>query len=232
MREGPLPQSFYRRDAVSVAVEMIGALLRFDGIILRITETEAYGGPHDSASHSRSGVTPRNHPMWGPPGHTYIYLCYGIHHLLNITVYPEGEAGAVLIRACEPVEGIELVRSRRANRTGPALLAGPGRVTQALGVTTAMSGAPVYQGKALSLHPGVLPSKMLRGPRVGIGYAKPKDQRIAWRFADGTSPWVSQPQTLRPWRGWNCRLRYTELQSSTTDQSSERVDKRGPRSSV
>src|SRR6476646_9919401 len=94
-----LPQSFYARDALLVAEALLGMHLQRDGIVLRITEVEAYRHPNDSASHCRMGRTARNAPMWGPPGHAYVYLCYGIHCLLNLVTGQEGEGAAVLIRA-------------------------------------------------------------------------------------------------------------------------------------
>src|SRR5688572_26549600 len=101
-----LPQSFYARDALVVAEELLGQHIHCGGVVLRITEVEAYRHPDDSASHCRMGRTPRNAPMWGPPGHAYVYLCYGIHSMLNFVTDREGEGAAVLIRSCEPVRGL------------------------------------------------------------------------------------------------------------------------------
>ena len=121
-------QAFYRRDTTVVARELLGKLLCRDGIVLRITETEAYCWPGDTASHGRFGRTDRNAAMWGPPGSAYVYLCYGLHNMLNVVTGPSGEASAVLIRAAEPVDGLETVQARRGGRTGPVLLTGPGKV--------------------------------------------------------------------------------------------------------
>ena len=94
----PLPPSFYDRDALDVAADVIGCELEVGPVRLRITEVEAYRFPGDTDNHARMGRTDRNWPMWGPPGHAYVYLCYGLHHLLNFVTGPEGHAAAVLIR--------------------------------------------------------------------------------------------------------------------------------------
>ena len=130
-----LPQSFYARDALVVAEELLGQHIHAGEIVLRITEVEAYR-PDDSASHCRMGKTARNAPMWGPPGHAYVYLCYGMHHMLNIVTNRDGEGAAVLIRACEPVRGLPLIEERRGACAGPALLTGPGKVGAALELDT------------------------------------------------------------------------------------------------
>src|SRR3954453_1323710 len=108
-----LPQSFYARDALDVAETLLGKLLQRGEVVLRITEVEAYRHPNDTANHCRMGRTPRNAPMWGPPGHAYVYLCYGIHRMLNLVTNDEGEGAAVLIRSCEPVAGLATVAERR-----------------------------------------------------------------------------------------------------------------------
>ncbi len=100
----PLPATFYARDALDVAAELLGAQVTANGVTLRITEVEAYRFPGDTANHARMGRTPRNAPMWGPPGHAYVYLCYGLHRMLNFVTGPEGHAAAVLIREDAPVQ--------------------------------------------------------------------------------------------------------------------------------
>jgi len=198
MRRSPLPLSFFARDVLEVAPALLGQLLCHDAVALRITEVEAYRWPGDTACHARSGRTKRNAPLWGPPGHAYVYLIYGMHSLLNIVTGVEGEAQAVLIRACEPVEGLALVQERRGGKTGPVLLAGPGKVGQALALDTSWSGHPLYSRGGLTVCAGTAPAAIAVGPRVGIEYAEPEHQRLPWRFADAGSRWVTKRAELRP----------------------------------
>ena len=165
-----LPESFAAADPAATARALLGQHLVRDGVVLRITETEAYGADDDTASHAHRGRTPRNAPMFGPPGRAYVYLCYGIHHLLNVTCGPDGRAGAVLIRACEPVEGLDLVRERRGGKDGPVLLTGPGKVGAALDLDTGWSGHPLWQPGGLELRTGPVVTEAVVGPRIGIGY--------------------------------------------------------------
>jgi DNA-3-methyladenine glycosylase len=193
-----LPQSFYARDALTVAEELLGQHIHAGEVVLRITEVEAYRHPGDTASHCRMGRTPRNAPMWGPPGHAYVYLCYGIHNLLNFVTNREGEGAAVLIRSCEPVRGLDTVLARRRGPNAPVLLTGPGKVTAALGVDLTFTGRALFVPGPLEVHEGEAPSRIARGPRVGVGYAELEDQRAPWRLAIADSPWVSQRATLVP----------------------------------
>ena len=195
----PLPDlhdpDFLDRPAATVAEALLGQWLVRDEVVLRITETEAYAGDGDTASHASRGRTPRNAPMFGPPGRAYVYLCYGIHQLLNITV---GPVGAVLVRACEPVRGLETIRSRRGGKEGPVLLTGPGKVGAALAVDTSWSGHDLLAPGGLELRRGSPPERVVVGPRVGIGYAASEDVVAPLRFADGGSRWVSHPRDLAP----------------------------------
>jgi DNA-3-methyladenine glycosylase len=193
-----LPQSFFDRPAERLAPALLGCRIKHGPVVLRITEVEAYAGPEDSASHARFGPTDRNAPMWGPGGRAYVYLCYGIHSMLNITSGPAGEPGAVLIRACEPVAGIDEILRRRAVDHGPNLLTGPGKVCMALAIDTGWSGHPLHRAGGLSLVAGAPSEQMLVGPRVGIDYAQPADRDRLWRFAVGDSEWVSHRKALRP----------------------------------
>ncbi|GAB4211736.1 MAG: hypothetical protein OHK0013_33740 [Sandaracinaceae bacterium] len=197
-----LPQDFYDRDALIVARELLGALVIHDGVVLRITEVEAYRHPDDSANHCRMGRTARNAPMWGPPGHAYVYVCYGLHAMLNVVTGAEGEGAAVLIRSAEPISGHERVRARRAVATDDptTLLAGPGKVGQALGLGPAFSGHPLYRPGGLEVRAGQPPREILVGPRVGVDYARPHDRDAPYRLADGASRVVSHPRTLAPLR--------------------------------
>jgi DNA-3-methyladenine glycosylase len=192
----PLPQSFYARDALIVARELLGCELHRGRVALRITEVEAYRYPDDTASHCRNGRTPRNAPMWGPPGHAYVYLCYGMHQMLNLVTNQEGEGAAVLIRACEPIAGLDLIEQRRGAIRGPRLLTGPGKVGAALALDTSWSGHPLFADGGLIVTAGQPPASILTGPRVGIGYASEAHQRAPWRLACGDSLWVSERRTL------------------------------------
>jgi DNA-3-methyladenine glycosylase len=181
-----------------VARALLGALLVREGVTLRITEVEAYGWPGDSASHARHGRTPRNAPMWGPPGHAYLYFCYGMHWMLNVVTGPEGEATAVLIRGAEVVAGLEeVLRRRKAAMATPGLCTGPGKVAQALGLERSFDGHDLRLPGGLELRPGPAPARVLAGPRLGIGFATPEDQARPWRFADGDSRAVLQRKALQ-----------------------------------
>lgn len=181
------------------ARRLLGCLLLRDDVILRITEVEAYGGPEDSASHARHGLTPRNAPMWGPPGRAYLYFCFGMHWMLNVVTGPAGEAAAVLIRSAEVVAGLETVRARRhAARTTPQLCAGPGKVAQALGLNRSFDDWDLLVPGGLDLRLESSPLQILAGPRLGIGFATPEAQARPWRFADADSRAVSQPRKLYP----------------------------------
>ncbi len=191
-----LPKSFYLRPVETVAVDLLGRCLRRGAVTLRITEVEAYGGREDSASHCRAGRTARNAPMWEEGGRAYLYLCYGLHTMLNLVTGPAGEGSAVLVRACEPLEGLDLVRERRGPRRGPELLTGPGRVAQALGLDLSFNGEPLYEPGGLEVREGTPPETVLRGPRIGVPYAEPVHRQAPLRFAVGGSAWVSERRTL------------------------------------
>jgi DNA-3-methyladenine glycosylase len=196
-----IPPAFFLRPVQEVAPDLLGRYLRRDAVTLRITEVEAYGGPEDSASHSRSGRTPRNAPMWGPGGHAYIYFCYGMHHMLNVVTGAAGQPSAILVRSCEPVTGLEQVRSRRGGLEGPVLLTGPGKVAQALALDLGFSGHPLFEPGGLELLEGEPGTAILHGPRVGIDFAHPTHRDLAWRFALAGTRWVSQRRGLVPWDG-------------------------------
>ncbi|MCK6459781.1 MAG: DNA-3-methyladenine glycosylase [Planctomycetes bacterium] len=196
-----LPRSFYARDALEVAPELLGALVVRGGVTLRITEVEAYRWPDDTACHGRHGKTERNAALWGPPGTAYVYICYGIHPMLNLVTGAEGEAQAVLVRACEPVRGLATIRRRRGGISGHALLDGPGKVGAALALTVRLSGRRLYEKGPLEVHRGEPPAQVLAGPRVGIAYALPTHRAAPWRFAADGTRWVSRRNSLRPLRG-------------------------------
>jgi DNA-3-methyladenine glycosylase len=158
----------------------------------RIVEVEAYVGPHDPASHAyRHRRTPRTEQMYGPPGTAYVYFTYGMHWCLNTVTEAEGYPAAVLIRALEPLEGLETMRRRRGGSkiTDRHLCAGPARLCEALGVTGALNGTPLQRGLLRILrHGGRRRDVIDEGPRVGITRAR--DWPLRFCFRD--SPWVSR----------------------------------------
>src|SRR5664279_626887 len=167
MERMPTDAALNLRGPVDLAARaLLGALLVREGVTLRITEVEAYGGPGDSASHARHGRTPRNAPMWGPPGRAYLYFCYGMHWMLNVVTGPEGEATAVLIRGAEVVTGLdEVLLRRKAAKATPGLCAGPGKVAQALGLERSFDGHDLLAPGGLELRPGPAPAQVLAGLR-------------------------------------------------------------------
>jgi DNA-3-methyladenine glycosylase len=174
-------------EAAEVAPRLIGAMLTVDGVGGRIVEVEAYD-QGEPASHSYGGPTPRNATMFGPPGHAYVYRSYGIHWCLNFSCNPVGHGGGILIRALEPLYGLEMMWERRG-RTEPRLLcSGPGKLCQALAVTRAMDGldinAPPFE---VALSPE--PAPVIAGPRIGIS----KAVDLPWRFGLAGSPFLSRP---------------------------------------
>jgi DNA-3-methyladenine glycosylase len=138
--------------------------------------------------------------MWGPPGHAYVYLCYGMHHMLNLVTGADGEGAAVLIRGCEPVAGHALVAERRGGQTRPSSLAGPGKVAAALALDRSHSGRCLFRRGALEVREGEAASAVLAGPRIGIDYASAQHRRAPWRLAVADSAWVSARKLLKPSR--------------------------------
>jgi DNA-3-methyladenine glycosylase len=176
----PLPAAFYDRPVVEVARDLVGCVVSHAGTSGVIVETEAY---HDSepACHAFVGVTARTRTLFGPPGRSYVYRSYGIHALLNAVCEPEGVGAAVLIRALEPLDGIDLMRQRRGLEPIEQLCSGPGKLTQALGIElgendTWLTGAgPVAIGPPPVAWPEV---ELAAGPRIGIT----KAVELPWRF--------------------------------------------------
>lgn len=191
MTDEPLPRGFYERDALSVARAALGCVVVCDGpegrTAGRIVETEAYGGAEDAASHAARARAGNALAMWGPPGIAYVYRSYGLHAMLNLVVAPEGTAAAVLVRALEPLVGLDLMRARRGVAREPLLCAGPGRLCQALGITLADHGTDLTRTGRLWLAPGPPPATILTGPRVGISRAVDRP----WRFWEAGNPHVS-----------------------------------------
>jgi DNA-3-methyladenine glycosylase len=197
----PLPRSFFRRRTLEVAPQLVGALVvrvlepsevpeGSDGrvvLVARLVEVEAYLGPEDPASHAYRR-TPRSAVMWGPPGRAYVYFSYGNHFCMNVVTEPEGVAGAVLLRAAEPVEGVEVMRRLRGTQDVRLLLRGPGRLTRALAVDRRFNGWDLTQPGPLYLAPGRPPRQVSTSPRIGIRRAADRP----WRFFDAESAFVSR----------------------------------------
>jgi DNA-3-methyladenine glycosylase len=174
--------------SVEVARRLIGVIVLVDGVGGRIVETEAYDR-EDPASHSFAGPTARNRAMFGAPGHAYVYRSYGIHWCLNFVCRESGHGAGVLLRSLEPLEGLDLMRKRRALAQTALLCAGPGRLAQALGITRSHDGlaldAPPF---SLILPDGPMP-EVVCGPRVGIS----KAIAVPWRFGLAGSRFLSRP---------------------------------------
>ncbi|WP_432512011.1 DNA-3-methyladenine glycosylase [Kineococcus sp. SYSU DK001] len=190
-----LPRSFYDRDVLEVARDLLGRVVRHRtpaGVVgIRLSEVEAYAGPDDPGSHAFRGPTPRTRVMFGEPGHAYVYFSYGMHWCMNLVCGPEGTASAVLLRAGEVVEGLELARSRRvAARRDVDLARGPARLTQALGVDRAQDGVDVCSGGPLEVVAGepVPDADVAWGPRVGVAGA---GAPTPWRVRLVNDPTVS-----------------------------------------
>jgi DNA-3-methyladenine glycosylase len=195
-----LLESFFARECLELAHGLLGKLVRHGPVTLRITEVEAYRFPYDTACHCQRGRTPRNAVMWGPGGRAYVYLCYGMHQLFNVVADVEGRGSGVLIRACEPVEGLEHVQVRRGGKSGPVLLTGPGKVAAALQLDTTYSGHPLFEPGGVELLQAPALEQFLVGPRIGIDYAATEHRRAPWRLAVPDSPWVTQPAKLKLWK--------------------------------
>jgi len=202
-----IPRPFYAQDTLEVARHLLGARLvrLWEGQRLggRIVECEAYRGLDDSASHASRGQTPRNAVMFGPPGHAYVYFTYGIHWMLNVVTEPVGVAAAVLIRALEPIEGVEAMWALRRRRGRPRqvtdLTSGPGKLTQALAIDGSFNGADLTTDPHLWLEfdQPIPPARIARGPRIGIPYAAPAHREAPWRFWIRDNPFVSRPRAPR-----------------------------------
>ncbi len=220
-----LPESFFARECLAVAHGLLGKLVRHGPVTLRITELEAYRYPYDSASHCHRGRTPRNMPMWGPPGRAYVYLCYGMHQMFNVVADVEGRGSAVLIRACEPVSGLDHIAQRRGGKRGPVSLTGPGKVASALSLDTSHCHHPLFEPGGVEILDAPAVDSFLIGPRVGIDYAAPVHRDALWRLAIPDSPWVSERRELRPWtRGVT---RYLSQERDTAAEPALVVSSRG-----
>jgi DNA-3-methyladenine glycosylase len=174
-----------------VARLLIGVTVLVDGVGGRIVETEAYDR-EEPASHCYIGQTPRNFSMFGPPGRSYVYRSHGLHWCLNFVCREEGHGAGVLIRALEPVAGLDVMRERRGMDDERLLCAGPGRLCQAMGVTREHNNLPLDAPPFVLLpRDHTLPVEVLAGPRIGIS----KDMELPWRFGVAGSRFLSKPMS-------------------------------------
>jgi DNA-3-methyladenine glycosylase len=183
-------RAFYERGVVEVARDLVGCVLRHGETAGVIVETEAY---HESepACHAHVGLTGRTHILFGPPARAYVYRSYGIHALFNAVVEDEGVGAAVLIRALEPLEGLDLMRERRGLQHADDLCSGPGKLTQALDIELDLNGSDLLGGPIAiePPRPGWEAPELLVGPRIGIT----KAAELPWRFCAAGSRSVSRP---------------------------------------
>ena len=185
----PTDPAFYDRPVLEVAPDLVGCELRFDGAAGRIVETEAYH-VSEPACHAFAGLTPRTEVLHGPPGFAYVYRSYGIHALLNAVTEEDGVGAAVLIRALEPLDGLDEMRARRGLDRPEDLCSGPGKLTQALGIGLDLNGTRL--GDPIGVLPrdaADRPPAIVTGERIGITRA----MELPWRFCDASSRCVSRP---------------------------------------
>ena len=182
-----LGRDFYARSVHDVARDLVGCLVRHGETAGRIVETESYH-MDEPACHAYVGLTERTRPLFGPPGHAYVYFSYGIHSLLNAVAEPEGTGAAVLIRALEPVDGLDVMRRRRGVERDAELCSGPAKLTQALEIGLSLNGSSLLDGPIEVLERESQP-RIAIGERVGIT----KAADLPWRFCDADSAHVSRP---------------------------------------
>ena len=183
----PLKRAFFSRSVHEVAPDLIGATLLVNGVGGIIVEVEAYHHT-DPAAHSFRGPTLRNKVMFGPPGFAYVYRSYGIHWCVNFVCESEGSASAVLIRALQPTHGIAAMRRRRALHDERSLCSGPGKLTEALGITAAHDGLPL-DAPPIALHARASKPEIAAGVRIGIT----KAVELPWRYGLKDSRFLSKP---------------------------------------
>jgi DNA-3-methyladenine glycosylase len=193
-----LDQSFYdRRDVTKIARELVGKGLftrqggKTSGGI--IVETEAYSNRERGCHAYQNRMTSRNEIMFGEGGHAYVYLCYGIHNLFNVVTNSEDEAEAILIRALEPIEGIQLMKRRMKVENEMRITSGPGKLTRALGIDRSLNGQPLWSRQLWleDLGQTIARDQIVSSPRIGIDYAGP-DALLPWRFTLRNNRWISK----------------------------------------
>lgn len=189
------PRDFYARDTVQVAHDLLGKhLIRVKGKTVmsgRVVEAEAYRGGDDPASHAFRGMTPRNSPMFGEPGHAYVYFTYGNHYCLNVTTQASGTPGAVLIRAIEPTLGLLAMKRRRPKVAGFELTNGPGKLTKALAIDKSLNQVDMTREGPLYITDGEEQFEITRSARIGIREGKDR----LWRFYIARNPYVSKSRS-------------------------------------
>jgi DNA-3-methyladenine glycosylase len=178
-----LPRSFYERDTVDVAKQLLGKYLvrkhPQGSTVGRIVETEAYIGPHDLACHAAKGRTARTEVMFGPAGHAYVYFVYGVYYMLNLVTEAADHPAAVLIRALEPIEGVELMEHRRMTENRRNLCSGPGKLCQAFAIDRSLNAADLCGDVVYIEDRGEPKPRFLAKPRIGVDYAgKWKDKPL------------------------------------------------------
>jgi DNA-3-methyladenine glycosylase len=187
----PVDREFYRRDSRAVAPDLLGKVVVAGERRGRIVEVEAYCGPEDPAAHSYRGPTARNATMFGPPGHLYVYFTYGMHWCCNPVCGDDDEGVAVLLRALEPLTGLEAMRAARGGVRDRDLCRGPARLCEALGITGTLDGADLVTGdRGVSIVDDGTPppADPAVGPRIGIT----RGADSPWRWWVPDSPWVSR----------------------------------------
>jgi DNA-3-methyladenine glycosylase len=190
-----LARNFYGQPTVQAAQMLLGKYLvrvHPDGVTTgMILETEAYVGLEDKASHASRGRTPRNAVMFGPAGFAYVYVIYGMHHCLNAVTEQEGYPAAILIRAVQPCEGLELMRARRRKEDSRLLANGPGNLCQAFGIERALNGVDLCGDLLFVEDRKISPADIVTTTRVGVDYAGPWKE-MPWRFYIAGQPEVSK----------------------------------------
>ncbi|MBV9096638.1 MAG: DNA-3-methyladenine glycosylase [Frankiaceae bacterium] len=195
-----IDRSFYDRPVLDVARDLLGAVVVYGDVAVRLSEVEAYDGADDPASHAFRGPTARNAVMFGPPGHAYVYFTYGMHFCVNLVCGEAGRASAVLLRAGEVVDGVEHARLRRPAAPDRDLARGPARLTKALGIDRSLDGADVCDPRSplRVLRGDAAPAnRIATGPRIGISAAADRP----WRW------WVEGDPTVSPYRPHTPRRR-------------------------